>query len=462
MNSNQIFEAIEEIAATSSTKAKQELLKKYCADEDFIRVLKYAYDPFITFGMQQMPMVIEPGGTQVFDDGVWLVLDDLASRRLTGNDAAYRVGTELSALSTQSAELLRRIIRKNLRAGFSEGTINKVVKGLIPEFAYMRCSLPKHVDLDAWPWEDGVLSQEKADAMFANLDIEANGEVSLRSRQGSPLPVEKFADLVAEARDTLRWGNQHHGELMVVRDGAILPRAESNGVIDRVVDGGDFEDNEWPIYLAWDQVPLSRIEKKGKCEIPYKTRFGCLCEQVAKDGGGVYIGTIPTRIVRSRAEAFAHAAELMKEGKEGTIIKHPEAPWEDGTSKHQVKVKLEFTVDLKIVGIVPGKAGTKNEGRAGCFACESDDGLLKVDVTVKNEALRDRVDADPEEFIDRIIAVTANDITTPGENNEFHSLYLGRMAEGNYRSDKMVADTLQRIFDQKEAAIQGETLVEAA
>jgi hypothetical protein len=29
---------------------------------------------------------------------------------------------------------------------------------LIPEFAYMRCSLPKHVKLKTWPWERGIYS----------------------------------------------------------------------------------------------------------------------------------------------------------------------------------------------------------------------------------------------------------------------------------------------------------------
>lgn len=462
MQSNEIFAAIEEIAATASKNAKLELLKKYSGDADFVKVLKYSYDPFITFGMQQIP---EPQAELAlaaqFDMDTVEILDDLASRKLTGNEAREVLSAELGMLSPESGELLRRIIRKNLRAGFSESSINKAIPGLIPEFAYMRCSLPKATKFETWPWEQGVFFQEKMDAMFANVDHELNGSVSIRSRQGSPLPAEKFSELVSEVRALTTPDHQMHGELIVLRDGKHLPRAESNGVIDRVVDGGNFEPNERPIFVVWDQVPLTAVTKKGKYKAPYKQRLLSLVKQldVTHDSA---LELIDSPLVYSLQEAYARAAKLMRMGKEGGVIKHPEAIWEDGTSKHQIKVKLEFNVDLVIRGISPGSAGTKNEGRAGTFACESACGQLKVDVTVKNEALRDRADANPDEFIDRIIAVTANDITEPGESNDFHSLYLPRMAEGNYRLDKSVADTLQQIFDQKEAAIFGEQLKEVA
>lgn len=462
MQSNEIFAAINEIAATPSKNTKLELLKKYGADADFVKVLKYAYDPFITFGMQQIPEPQEELAlASQFDMDTVEILDDLASRKLTGNEAREVLSAELGMLSPESGELLRRIIRKNLRAGFSESSINKAIPGLIPEFAYMRCSLPKAAKFETWPWGQGVFFQEKMDAMFANVDHENGGAVSIRSRQGSPLPAEKFSELVSEVRALTTPGHQMHGELIVLRDGKHLPRAESNGVIDHVVDGGDFEPNERPIFVVWDQVPLTAIMKKGRYKVPYKQRLASLVKQldVAHDSA---LELIESPLVYSLAEAYARAAKLMRMGKEGGVIKHPEAIWEDGTSKHQIKVKLEFNVDLVIRGISPGSAGTKNEGRAGTFACESACGQLKVDVTVKNEALRDRADANPDEFIDRIIAVTANDITEPGESNDFHSLYLPRMAEGNYRLDKSVADTLQQILDQKEAAIFGEQLKEAA
>ena len=162
--------------------------------------------------------------------------------------------------------------------------------------------------------------------------------------------------------------------------------------------------------------------------------------------------------MRSLAEAKMHAVEFMKAGKEGSVIKRPDAIWRDGTSKEQVKIKLEFEVDLEIVAVVPGNAGTKNEGRTGSLRCKSSDGCLLVDVTVKNEKMRDSVDANPAHWIGGIIGVVANDIELPSESNMNHSLFLPRMAEDCLR-DKAVADDLERIFAQKRAAIYGEEIL---
>jgi DNA ligase-1 len=117
-----------------------------------------------------------------------------------------------------------------------------------------------------------------------------------------------------------------------------------------------------------------------------------------------------------------------------------------------VKLKVEASCDLKIVGIVPGRAGTRTEGRAGSLACESECGKLRVDVTVKKETMRDAIDADPESWIGRIVPVLFNEVMRPGPNNPLHSLFLPRLEEVGVREDKSVADDLERVLEQFEAA----------
>lgn len=461
MNSRQILAVIDEIAATSSKNDKEAMVKNASADPLFRRVCEYAYNPFKTYGLRQMPDVVPDGDDADFDDETWAMLDKLIARELTGDAARIALAEELAGLNSDSAKLLVRIVRKDLRAGFSESTINKAVKGLIPDFPYMRCSLPKDTNLDAWPWAEGVPSQEKADGMFANVDHEESGLVSIRSRQGTEFPIEKFQNIVADVREFLLPGHQQHGEFVVVRDGKILDREIGNGIMNHVINGGDFGPNERPLYLVWDQIPLTSVVTKGKFARPYRKRLLDLIVQLrASTKSSVRL--IPTRLVRSKAEAYAHAGELMKLGKEGTVIKHPDAIWKDGTSKEQIKLKLEFDVDLEIEGIVPGRDGTKNEGRAGSFTCRTSDGFLKVDVAVKNEALRDAVDANPDEFIGKVIEVVANDIMEPSESNRLHSLFLPRMKSASYRTDKTIPDSLDRVFAAKEAAILGQALKKAA
>lgn len=455
--STDVFDAVEVIASTASKNAKEALVKQGCADPLFARVCEYAYNPFKNYGLRQLPPGKAHAGFRSFNAATWETLDALIERRLTGHAARDAVVAELDQLDAKSAELFRRIIRKDLRAGFSESTCNKAVKGLIPDFPYMRCSLPKDAHLAGWP---GYVSQEKADGMFMNVDHEIGGTVRLTSRQGSPYALDAFEDFVATVIERVTPGTQMHGEMLVVRNGVILPRQEGNGVLNSILAGGSFFPDEYPLYLAWDQIPLSAVQPKGKHLIGYRHRLKALLAQLP--GDGKHLRVIPTRICKTLKEAYAHAAELMRHGKEGSVVKHPDAIWKDGTSKEQVKLKLEFAVELRVKAIVPGRDGKRTAGRAGSLACESECGQLKVDVTVKNEAMRDAVDADPGDWIDRIITVVANDITAPSDSNPLHSLFLPRMVEACYRTDKSEADDLQRILDQKDAAIFGKAIKEAA
>ena len=45
-----------------------------------------------------------------------------------------------------------------------------------------------------------------------------------------------------------------------------------------------------------------------------------------------------------------------------------------------------------------------------------------------------------------------NEVMRPGPNNPLHSLFLPRLEEAGYRLDKSVADDLERVIEQFEAA----------
>lgn len=450
MNSREILAAIDLIAATSSKNEKEALVKKYANDTEFVRVLEYAYNPFKTYGVRQMPEKTVSDGRD-FEPVTWSILDELISRELSGNDARSTIEVEVNMLDEASADLFVRILRKDLRAGFSESTCNKAVKGLIPTFPYMRCCLPKDAKMDEWI--NGAISQEKADGMFGNVDHEVSGLVRITSRQGSEFPVEKFGAVVEEVKQTITPGTQMHGEFLVCKAGIIQERQIGNGILNSVLKGGDFEADEEPVYMVWDQIPLSAVKPRGKYDKPYSQRLRGLVEQISRTKPRS-IKLIETRVVRSMQEANNHYREMLLKGKEGTVVKSAKAIWKDGTSKEQVKLKLEADVDLRIIDIVPGREGTKNEGRAGSFTCATSCGSLIVDVTVKNDALRDRVDNNPDEFIDKIIVVRGNSVLLPSASNEFHSLFLPRMVEEDYRLDKSVADSLERVFAQFESAVE--------
>lgn len=451
-----IFQLIEAIAATASKNEKLALVKTGMALPLFKRIVVAAYDPFKTYGIIQLPEPYPPypGSPTMTLDGseAWDVINKLATRELSGDDARIEVAGMLADLDAPSAELFKRIILKDMRAGFTEGTINKAAPKTIAEFPYMRCSLPPKSNIDKWDWSKGQISQEKADGMFINTDLDIAGQASLRTRQGQPLPrTAAFEAVHVEVELTLRRGTQSHGEMLVYRDNVLLPREENNGYLKHLVEGGKLEDNERVELHLWDQIGLESVEL-GACGTPYSVRLAELAGQLR--GRARLLKLVDTRLVKSKSESIDHFREMLRAGKEGTVVKNRDAIWKDGTSKDQVKYKLSAVVDLEITGIVPGKANTRTEGRPGSLSCQTRDGLLMTDVTVKNEKMRDAIEAAPAQWVGRIMKVVFNTIMIADEEGETHSLFLPRFEEDVYRLDKSVADSFPEVQEQYQAAIE--------
>lgn len=446
-----VFRAIEAIAATPSKNEKEALVKSAGSMSTlFMKAVTYAYDRRnfgIGTGMAPHKTPgIAPGGNCLKEDFVWACLDDLCARKLTGSAARARVQQITDLLDAPSAEVFRRIINKDMRAGFSEGTINRVFKGTIEEPPYMRCTLPPKSNMASWDWSVGIFSQEKADGSFANVHHDNTGVVWVTSRQGTQYPADALgieADVLAHFRP----GTHTHGELLVLENGQVLAREKGNGVLNSLAQGGALEEGQRVLFMAWDQIPLASAVSGGKCVSIYRDRLKSLAQQCqfAQLQGVKSLALIPTRIVKSKAEAYAHYRELLKKGKEGTVVKHPDMTWKDssGGNKDQVKLKLEADVELRIKGFIPGTPGTKTAATFGSLNCFSECGQLEVNVSGFTDATRQKIHNERERFLDAIITVKANSIMVPDDGADKHSLFLPRFVE--VREDKGVADDLAQI-----------------
>lgn len=186
-----VFDAIEQIAATAGKKDKEAMVLKAGTEMPlFMEVAKAAYDTRITYGVATAAvsaLVVHHGG-QTPDEPllldspvVWGALARLADRHLTGHAARDHLQSLLSRLTPAAGTLLVRMLLRDLRAGFTDGTLNRAFPKTLPEWPYMRCSLPakshmvagktKASQLAQWDWSKGVLSQLKADGMFVNVNV---------------------------------------------------------------------------------------------------------------------------------------------------------------------------------------------------------------------------------------------------------------------------------------------------
>jgi DNA ligase-1 len=292
-------------------------------------------------------------------------------------------------------------------------------------------------------FEKGCISQEKANGLFANLTIASS--IGFTTRKGMEfVNPEEFLEIFKQAKIILRAMCQYHGELLVKRNGILLSRKEGNGILNSVRLGGTFKDNERPVYVVWDFVPIEGLAK-GVYEVPYEERIRLLKEMLEFTTD---ITLIPYKWVYSYEEARQHYEEVrsvVEHGvrKEGTVIKKRSAIWTDGTSTEQIKLKGENDCELVVIGFKEGTG--KFEGKVGSLTCTTECGELVVNVNLRSDAQRDSVD---DSWIGKIVQVLYCELIQDKKGK--YSLDLPRLSgEEPIRWDKDSADTLEYLKDKE-------------
>lgn len=448
-----ILSILNELEKDNSRLAKEAILKREKDNILLQAVFKAALDPSINYYIKQIPSYTRYNDFNTTLDWALASLETLSKRVKTGNAAVEHLTYILQTLQDADAIVIERIIKRDLRCGVSESTVNKIWKGLIPEYPYMRCSLPKSVKLDSWDWKNGVYSQLKADGMYASVNRNIEGDIEILSRSGTRFPLEQLDDIVYVAKRKFPVNTQTQGELVVYRyvdEGKttniqLLPREIGNGILNSVAKGGKFESNEFVGFLVWDQISLNFDENT----LDYSERYTKLNEQLSSSTSCIQM--IETRIVYNQYDALAHYSEKLAEGLEGTIIKDRSGLWKDGTSKFQVKLKLDQPVDLEVVGFNPGNG--KNQDTFGSIICATSDNMLECNVSGFKDEERLNIWNNRDNLIGSIITVMSNNIMYSTNSAKKHSLFLPRFIE--FRQDKSTADSFEHVVDQFANAIKG-------
>ena len=456
-NTSMTHKLIAEIASDNSKLHKIAVINReaLAGNIDFFAGLRYALDNIDTFGVKKVPERTGADGPGLTFGRFSILADALIKRKLTGHLALAEIDNHMSlATNDEWNGWYRLILIKDLKAGFSESTVNKAVKDVntdyvIPTTPYMRCTLPAKSNMEDWDWSKGVYSATKADGMFANVNVNADGFVWITSRGGTLFPAGCLGMEDAMAV-TFKKGTQTHGELTVYQHGVLLERQIGNGILNSIAQGGSLEPGQVVVFDCWDQIPLSAVVPKGKYNVIYSLRFSDLEQQIKSGDYRGHIRLTETRIVYSMEDAIKHYKEHRVRKLEGTICKSADAVWKDGTSKDQVKMKEEVDVELEVIDFNPGKG--KNAKTFGSIRCRSRCGLLEVNVSGFEDGMRDAIHADRLNWPGKIITGRSNSLLAPskGKKNGLWSMFLPRFIEE--RNDKTEADTLEEIQSQFAAA----------
>lgn len=451
---------LDEISAISGKNDKGKALSKYKDNELLKKVIYAAHSPRVKFYIKQIPEYTPSGYPVSLEIGLGK-LDVLISREKTGGDASQHLANILTHLTTDDAYVIERIIDKDLKIGMDSG-INKVIPNLIEETPYQGAkSFSEKGAIKLFGKGKTVISQIKADGTYRNA-IVRSGEVELISRQGevSSLDGAKFLKELSKLDDCVL-----NGELTI--DG--YKRTIANGMVNSIMDITEKANERGPVetqkkidafeekhgsytaalnairFTVWDMISVEEYFE-AESNTPYIERFKSL-ELALSSHNLENVNVVETRYITTYAEAIEHFLEAQKRGLEGTIIKSSEAGWKDGKPTYQIKMKLEMSMDLRIVGFKYGTKGTKNENVISVLELESECGLLKTAPAGMTEEMMADITKRQEELMGTIVEIRCCGLsqTDKGWSTQHPSVT-------ELRPDKNTCDTLETCKEIEEMA----------
>jgi ATP-dependent DNA ligase len=448
---------LDEVAAEGGSNAKMDILKSHAATPLLKDVLYQAKSKRVKFYLKQIPEYTTIGS----DKGLEWALGELSfisNRHVTGGEATTHLKTILESVSADDAYIVERIIDKDLKFGMGTSNINKVFSKLIEKTPYMGAKSFSE-DLAKKIFEKGgvAVSQVKMDGRYCNAIIRG-GEVELESRQGETTHVgdAKFLREMSVMQDCVL-----NGELTI--DG--LDRYTANGVVASIVDiegkrenrgeeatskkitafekkhGSYQEAIDGIHYTVWDMITIEEyFDKVSNRE--YAERASILTSTLGK-----YQMTkctiVEGAVVRTYEEAMSHFQQILQRGEEGTILKALKGTWKDGKPNWQVKMKLDMSIDLRVIGFEYGEKGTKNENVYSTINLESSCGKLTTNSSGMKEAMMDDITERAEELMGTVVEIRCCGLSQ-NSKGEWSTLHPSVVA---LRDDKDTCDSLDTAIE---------------
>jgi hypothetical protein len=457
-----LYTIVKSLQAAKGSIEKQAILDANKDNALFKAYMKATYDVGLSYYMKKLPVVSgSPGNVATMDqESIDWFVEKIAGRFYTGKAAEQTVKMMLAAFDAEGQELTKYIFDRSIGASVGDTMVLKTWPDLYFIPPYMRCASMSEKAREAFAEEESFYVQTKRDGSFAYGQRSFEG-CRLVTRQGGTYPIW-FADRMTSG---LPYGMVLIGEMEVyVTDAAtnagipkLMSRKDGNGVLNSVLKGADeseFDGYEFK-YVAWDT--LTAIEfADGKSDRPLIDRWLSLeyaVETAQNNGEMLQIELSDNVEVKSVAEAKAIHLKRVADGCEGTVWKRKMGIWKDTSSgtMDAVKVKVVAEAEFKIVGSYEGTG--KAKGMLGGITVETECGKLRNNCgSGFSDDQRKSLWLIRDNLPGNIATLEFNDITT-ARGKTTVSLSLPIFIE--IRFDRTKADTLERVYEQFEAAKKG-------
>ena len=425
---------VNEITSSNSRKFKQEVLQKYKDDPIIEKYLKIAFDPYTVYGIAAKKLHKDTGArtTGYYDSVCIFDLFEYLKEHNTGSTSeiveCQLVLDCVASYDFEAAELLEKLICKDLSLGCDAKTINSVIPKCIPTFS---------VQLAEKYFDKPEKVEGKRFALTTKIDgnrviaIKENGQVSFYTRAG-----QKYEGLVDLERDLLKYFPDNialDGELTIFDDKGVPSKeaykraskilrtdGEKHGIKMLVFDyqnASDFRNSVSSGLAYWDRrQSLALMRAFYENNTPFFELLPIL-----------YVGEDTSMIMKYLDEAITN-------DQEGIMINICDALYEYKRTWNLMKVKKMNTLDLEVVGYEEGSG--RLSGTLGAIHVRYKDGnIVKVGSGFSDE-LRMLIWLEPSDFVGKIAEIQWFEETTNADGG----ISLRFPVFKQFRDDKTEAD----------------------
>jgi DNA ligase-1 len=354
----------------------------------FLGFTNACYNPYVTFGIRQVPDTVGITDAENPWDEFNTLMYQLGQRKLTGHaarDAVQNMSERFDSIEWNT--FLAPVLRRDLRAGISDKTINKICKGTEYEVPIFGCQLA--TNSEGRPEMKGIKRLEpKLDGVRVLLtaipDEDGNIVTICFSRNGKQF--DNFGHIENQIRENF----------VKLTHKAASSNLSMGFVMDGEVIGNTFQElmrqarrktdvqAEDSVFNVFDIIPVAAF-REGHWNAQLSKRINILEDMRSIIDDMPNVELLPHIMVdldtaAGKDQLERYAKDQVNAGFEGIMIKNVDAPYVCKRSTDWMKWKPTITVDLTVVGLEEGTG--RNAGRLGALVCEGEDDGKFIQVNV--------------------------------------------------------------------------------
>lgn len=353
----------------------------------FLGLLKACYNPFVTFNVRQVPDTVGVVNAENPWHDFNELLKKLSNRELTGN--AARDAIEEIAYRFDSVEwnnFCAPVIRRDMRAGISDKTINKICKKTDYEVPTFGCQLA--TNSEGRPEMKGIKRLEpKLDGVRVLMMVihSDSGETNVTCYSRNGKVFENFGHI--EEQITKNFAKLARGQVALLK-GFVFDGEVIGNTFQELMRQARRKENVQAtdsVFNIFDIIPITDFLNRGYWNAPLSKRIEILEKMRTVIDSMPNVELLPHIMVdldtaEGRDQLHRYAKDQVNAGFEGIMIKDITAPYECKRNTFWMKWKPTITVDLEVIGVEEGTG--RNEGRLGALVCSGVDDGKEITVNV--------------------------------------------------------------------------------